>query len=448
MASNPPSSKKGRKFHHKSRYGCLPCKQRRIKCDEKKPTCGNCVQRCVECSFKYYEPAPTSQQLITTTISDTTRPLMPAIPLQPTQSIPDLSFCRSNTRDLELYCHFQMYTSPSFSDQISIQNVFREGFMNLAGSFRFVGHGLLSIAYIHLATLSPASSAKLLTEGAFHLNHALPGYLETIKDITEENSAALFGFAMFVVIFTFADVNEECGVLLHTARHDPSKKTEAIKNLARSAARVAHSMHNIFGIFWRCQRWIASGPLAAAIQRYSPPVLNEYSMRWIKLEGERLALLRNLWEHDPSISMAQEGVLSDSLNSLRDTFAMVTQLTAVAISNGNGEHEPSSIDLSEIHKQLFSGRLDDVQSVFTWYIRLSPGFITMIADGNMYAMVVLAHYAIVLDRACSDKWWLHQLPQRFVAVAQLILGEERKGWIEWPLLVVTTEGGNRGHYTT
>jgi hypothetical protein len=271
--------------------------------------------------------------------------------------------------------------------------------------------------------------------------------LETIKYITEENSAALFGFAMFVVIFTFANVNEECGVLLQTARDDPSKKTEAIKRLANSAARVAHSMHNIFGIFWRCQRWIASGPLAAAIQRYSPPILNESSLRWIRLEDERLALLRDIWEHDSALSIAQSGFLTDSLNSLRDTFAMVTQLTAFAPSNGDGERESSSIDLSEIHEQLFAGRLDDVQSVFTWYIRLSPGFIRMIAEANMYAMVVLAHYAIVLDRACSDKWWLHQLPQRFVATAQLILGEERKEWIEWPLLVVTTEDGNTGHHT-
>ncbi|KAL5337407.1 hypothetical protein BJX70DRAFT_245745 [Aspergillus crustosus] len=433
-------AKKGRKFHHKSRYGCFPCKQRRIKCDENKPACGNCVQRNVECSFKYSAP---SQQHITTTISNASSSPTPTIPLQPESLMPYLSFCRNNTRDLELYCHFQAYTTSSFSDQISIQNIFRDGFTKLAASFPFVGHGLMSIAYIHLATLSPATSGKLLAEGAFHQNQALPGYLATLKNITEENSAALFGFAMFVVMFTFSDVNEECGGLLQMAKDEPARKTEAIHGLASSAARVARSMHNIFGIFWRCQRWISSGPLAAAIQRYSPPMLSEPSLSWMRLEDQRLALLRDLWECDLSIPDAQSIVLSDALTSLRDTFAMVTQLTTLPLTAYTDCESQPSISLSDIHSRLSVGRLDDVQSVFTWYIRLGPDFINMIAGGNRYAMVVLAHYAIVLDRAVSDRWWAHQLPQRFVAMAELILGEERKSWIEWPLGVVSSERSNR-----
>ncbi|RMY34567.1 hypothetical protein D0865_14150 [Hortaea werneckii] len=40
-----------RRQHQKSRKGCIQCKQRRVKCDEGRPTCGHCVERKWECEF-------------------------------------------------------------------------------------------------------------------------------------------------------------------------------------------------------------------------------------------------------------------------------------------------------------------------------------------------------------------------------------------------------------
>ncbi|RMZ00515.1 hypothetical protein D0862_06691 [Hortaea werneckii] len=40
-----------RRQHQKSRKGCIQCKQRRVKCDEVRPTCGHCVERKWECEF-------------------------------------------------------------------------------------------------------------------------------------------------------------------------------------------------------------------------------------------------------------------------------------------------------------------------------------------------------------------------------------------------------------
>lgn len=391
--------------------------------------------------MRYFEPATRQRQPTTITAPNSNASslqLLHGIPAQISYAdVPP--FCRSNTRDYELYCHFQTRTAPSFSYQEIVQKLFREEFPKIATSFPFVGHGILSVAYIHLAGQSQASSRNLLAEAAFHVNQALPEYSEALRDITEQNSAALFGFAMFVVLFDFANVNEECGVLLRAARRETEpesdKKGEIVKELAGYAARVAHGMHNIFGIFWRCQRWISSSALAPVIQRYSPPMLSEPSMSWIRVEDGHLAALNNLWQGNPAIPLHHSCALSDALNSLRDTFAMVTQLTVLR-PHGHRAVGSSCVDLSQIHTELSDGRLDDIPSVFTWYIRLSPDFISMVEAGNGYAMVVLAHYAIVLHRATCDKWWIHNLPERFVASAELVLGQERRAWIEWPLLVV------------
>lgn len=40
-----------RKYHSKSRKGCSTCKKRRVKCDESKPECGNCVRMKLACGY-------------------------------------------------------------------------------------------------------------------------------------------------------------------------------------------------------------------------------------------------------------------------------------------------------------------------------------------------------------------------------------------------------------
>ncbi|KAK9382923.1 uncharacterized protein V2V93DRAFT_363837 [Kockiozyma suomiensis] len=57
---NQASSSIGRRSHLKSRNGCLICKRRKIKCDEMRPQCRNCVRHNVICSFAGGEVVPTS----------------------------------------------------------------------------------------------------------------------------------------------------------------------------------------------------------------------------------------------------------------------------------------------------------------------------------------------------------------------------------------------------
>lgn len=169
-------------------------------------------------------------------------------------------------------------------------------------------------------------------------------------------------------------------------------------------------------------------------------MLREPTTSWISVEDGRLARLSLLWERNPAVPATESQALCAALNSLRATFAVVTQLTVPAPAQAGHEDpcriEPAAVELEEIHRRLSAGRLDDVPGVFTWFILIPRDFDRMMEEGNIYAMVVLAHYAILLDRACSGLWWIHQLPHRYVEMAELVLEKERKGWIDWPLAVV------------
>ncbi|KAM6522986.1 hypothetical protein FALCPG4_012592 [Fusarium falciforme] len=52
---------RSRRWHQKSRAGCIPCKRRRIKCDENQPICNNCVKREIPCEYfkgRYFKGSP------------------------------------------------------------------------------------------------------------------------------------------------------------------------------------------------------------------------------------------------------------------------------------------------------------------------------------------------------------------------------------------------------
>ncbi|KAH6973229.1 hypothetical protein EDB80DRAFT_743245 [Ilyonectria destructans] len=42
---------RSRRRHHKSRAGCRQCKSRRVRCDENRPNCGNCIKREITCEY-------------------------------------------------------------------------------------------------------------------------------------------------------------------------------------------------------------------------------------------------------------------------------------------------------------------------------------------------------------------------------------------------------------
>lgn len=55
--SQEPRPRGPRLYHKKSRAGCLRCKQRRVKCDEQRPSCSSCSRHLVECVYQTQAPA-------------------------------------------------------------------------------------------------------------------------------------------------------------------------------------------------------------------------------------------------------------------------------------------------------------------------------------------------------------------------------------------------------
>ncbi|KAK3941419.1 hypothetical protein QBC46DRAFT_102042 [Diplogelasinospora grovesii] len=130
-----PSDQRGKKRpHHKSRRGCLACKRRRVKCDERFP-CSNCLkrsERCVHSTTEAYKSNGLS-----------------ACTSQPT-SHPVVDDTRVNLLHLELFYHFQRDIAGTLAFPEIWQQV-------LPWSFQepYIMCTILCLAATHLSALRP-----------------------------------------------------------------------------------------------------------------------------------------------------------------------------------------------------------------------------------------------------------------------------------------------------
>jgi hypothetical protein len=86
---NKPIPRKG---HTKSRKGCFSCKKRKIKCQETRPICGNCIKAEITCE---YPRAPQQQMLLPSLVN-------------PPQSTPTVF----SMADMRLFHHFMVRAYP------------------------------------------------------------------------------------------------------------------------------------------------------------------------------------------------------------------------------------------------------------------------------------------------------------------------------------------------
>jgi hypothetical protein len=353
--------------------------------------------------------------------------------LPPPSQLAQFPFCRPNSDDFNVLHHYRSNTAASLSDEISIKRLFQVEMLELSSSYPFLGHGILSIAYSHTALLSDQARlrSRLTADASWHLSVALPYYLQSIGNITQENCNVLFAFATLMILHTMVNASDDFGGLLSAPR-SAADHIQLLKSLAHIVIRVTQNTRGIFFVFFRYKKWIAKGTLSPVAQRHAAPILTGPQTTWASREDSRLSDLELLWRREPGLSDGSKQALSEALHHLRGAFRAVTQLTVLS-DPGNAAAE---VDLGEIHRQLMSGRLDDLPCAFTWQVSISPTYLSMLEQQNPFAMVLLAHYAILLDRACSRAWWMRRLPSQLVATASLVLENGMRPWIEWPINVV------------
>ena len=164
--------------------------------------------------------------------------------------------------------------------------------------------------------------------------------------------------------------------------------------------------------------WLINSSMRPVASREWWPKTREPSSPRAQDEDERLRHIEDLWMETDRQCDPHSNYLGQALDLLRETYALISQL--LMLETPKAAHE---IDV-----------LLDRGAVFSWVTRVPREYIQLVEAQDRDALVILAHYAVLLTR--MDKvWWLEGLGSNFVIAIAMALGSEHWKLIEWPVRV-------------
>ncbi|KAF3385543.1 Protein RTM1 [Penicillium rolfsii] len=252
---------KQRISHTKSRNGCYTCKQRRVKCDEERPTCGSCLIRGEECVFP--NPVGTRDQRRRPPIPHHT-PALESVHLQARENGREVPFrplhfnvppsegpqnagvqpqSDLNMTDLNLLQHFILHTSRKMTLNKIKMVVWERVIPEMAAANQFLMHLVLALAGLDILTTGDAwvqhtqgpSGASIpanlpqFQSIVEHHQKGLAGLQEALCAISEPNVEVLLAGSLLVVAFAFASLgNKHLDTSLHAHEQSPNSGVDSI----------------------------------------------------------------------------------------------------------------------------------------------------------------------------------------------------------------------------
>ncbi|KAK9244586.1 hypothetical protein V1506DRAFT_540908 [Lipomyces tetrasporus] len=417
-----------RRTHTKSRLGCLQCKKRRVKCDEKVPRCGSCAKHNITCKYtgspvnrlllsrivysnnqqsldteerssseisyvsrtSPYSESPASiggGRLSTTSASSLDRLDILSNLIDRNPQFPsDL-----HMRDLELMHHYSTETYRTWSEGQApeIQEIWKTVVPKEALAHRFLMHGLLALSALHLCQINSGDkgpSRVMYTEIATrHQSLALSSFRSELNNITPLNCNAVFAFSGILTIATFASC--QCtGIEQGMA---PVEEILRVFSLLRGVNEILHTARD----------WILTGQLG-------PIVRDTFTSTADALPAEARAALDYLDE-------------ANSHN--RDSDAKKAYCSAIQKLRN--------------YFEIFYSQGQQVRIAMAWPITVPSAYIALLKSRQPMALVVLAHYCVIL-RLFDRCWWLTGWSENVVEEIYQSLDASWRPSMRWPIKIV------------
>ena len=304
---------------------------------------------------------------------------------------PDLKSTKQTTdldvTDLKLMHHFVTVvslelSSPENSDFLAMWQVH---FVNLGFKHDFLLRGILAVGAYHLAWQNPAHKAEYTFHASRHQSLALMSFQETLANVNDSNCHAIFAFSCLVIIMTFVS----------STKDKPSDFTSEVLQwfyLLRGA-KIVLDMHSDLIKTSFLKPLVDEWSYTSSTPTYTIP------------DSERITDLFRICgmsDHDRETSQAY----TLAIHSLLSTF------TQVSVCRGRGE----------------SALLPS----FLWPIMLPPKFLESLGERQPEALVVLAHYCVIVYWCeATDNWFMGGWGRYMLGTIKETLPEEWQEHIKW-----------------
>ncbi|KAF4546215.1 putative c6 zinc finger protein [Lasiodiplodia theobromae] len=390
-----------RKSHRKSRLGCKNCKQRRIKCDEQKPSCTNCIKHSIPCDYNTNNAGPAAaprllaSRPITPAATGTSTPPTP-FPGSPSNN--NLNIPLYTTTELELLHNYYISTAPSLSSNPALSHFWRADVPKLSFSWPCLLNGLFSISALHLARFRPESRDTYLAQADVYWDRALRSATPLLEAINDANYHAVYVFSILAAFYLLgkgprADDDDflafdgqlsAAGTLLHI------RSTRVIIESADSEAALRN------------------GPVAVLFD-----VGMRHIARWLLPDRENEhALVQELrFIHAYLEPEDESDVYVNEIDNLSRSFHAVAAERASSGGGGGGV---------------------STQVVFVWLYKLSDEFLDCLRQREPMALTIFAYFVVLL-KELEGAWYLQGWVEHLIAGIYHALGPGTRTWVRTPI---------------
>ncbi|CAI7669489.1 unnamed protein product [Penicillium pancosmium] len=364
-----------RRTHKKSRNGCQSCKARKVKCDEARPQCNNCVKHGAECFFLSTPQGSSAAMVPSTTaggvdISETS--------IRSPMSTVDMT-------DMELLHHYSTSTCYTISRHPVLQTIWQitipqHGF---APQSQFVFRGILALAALHMGHIKPDLRAEYFATAEYHHNAALQMVSAAIPHINEETGPAIYIFSTLTCIIMCA------------MRQNSDDFWVANDSLFKWLGLIRGHRAIIYSVI----DTLRSGPLAPMF-----------------VLGRRRKLAREARSTDDQPFM--ENLRQEIIESVPDQNELQCYLEA----------------LDELAKS-FATVLDqvvEITDVFIWLYEISDGYLELLRQQKPEALVIFGYFCVV-SKQLESAWWMEGFSIPLMRAIYYHLDEEHRCWLQWPI---------------
>ncbi|KUJ17390.1 uncharacterized protein LY89DRAFT_52681 [Mollisia scopiformis] len=378
-----------RRSHRKSRNGCRECKRRHIKCDENRPNCTNCQTAQLCCSYSTKTPDHgnfipfdnSHKSSSSPTSTNTSQPLLVPGPYV-------------NLLHLELFNHVAN-DEDAFIITDATTRTQRPRILKLAFTWPFLLYELLACSSMHCSLTHPdISKHQMYRDEASRLQaEGLTSFNDTVKEITDDNVIPAFLFSGILGLHSFSDVFSM-----------PGQDLDAFLDRLVHSIRLLRGVQTVLSGKWELILKSDIGPL---VQPGEPLFdTDDVVLGLEKLRGR----LSDLW----GVDTTQVQVCDKAMDQMCWVYR------------------------SNLGTSIPDGRASP-RMVTSWPVMVSTEFTELVDKRNPRALIVLAHFSVLLHR-CRNVWAVGSAGTTLLNALGIYLGSEWEDWLAWPRTMVYGTG--------
>ncbi|WKT38924.1 Zn(2)-C6 fungal-type DNA-binding domain [Fusarium oxysporum f. sp. vasinfectum] len=421
-----------RRSHKKSRAGCRRCKNRKIKCDEVHPRCGNCAKHGVPCDFSNPDVleelaistntstesigAPTPSPAPTVNFNSAPRtplprpraPSSPARAPRPNPSPPTSVYSQpsisssTNTIDhgermleLRLMHHYTNVTSKTLlTNSPAAEDIWQRAVPQMAFSGNgktYLADAILSVAALHLRSMSPNDKALVRASHAYSASSLSAFGASLGSGITPDNAEAL-----------------QC--LSHLCQGRRGFCPWGFNESILPPLSWFHAFQGVKTVVANSWQWIHHSDIVKVVIDSQP--------------GFQLNL--NPRSPDSFFGHMLEGLNDELMNEDPRLLSTTTQAYSHAVSV-----------LNWAHKNYHAA------AALTFPATVSKRYVDLVDARRPRALAILACFFALLKRM-DNVWWLQDVARREVMGLVSLFEPGSKWWrhLEWPIRIALLDGSS------